>query len=192
MGRRKMKRIILYITAGITVVFLIAVAHYSLKEAIYDLGNKSPVQLSSNMSNELGKYVSVKSTIASNRLAHVGHQGIDMYFYPVNGFNKQLFIVTDGNKLPKEMIDGRTMITGQLMELSRIPFARSAYKDLKITPGTAYYAIKAGKAPNPRMIYTYIILLVIGSLFCIPIFIELKKARKESRGLLNEFAQVNA
>jgi hypothetical protein len=192
MGRREMKRIILYITAGITAVFLIAVAHYSLKEAIYDLGNKNPVQLSSNISNELGKYVSVKSTIASSRLAHVGHQGIDMYFYPVNGFNKQLFIVTDGNKLPKEMIDGKTMITGQLMELSRIPFARSAYKDLKTTPGTTYYAIKAGKAPNPRMIYTYIILLVIGSLFCIPIFMELKKARKEPRGLLNEFAQVNA
>jgi hypothetical protein len=187
-----MKRIILYVIAGITVVFLIAVAHYSLKEAIYDLGNKTPVKLSSNISNELGKYVSVKSTIASNRVAHVGHQGIDMYFYPVDGFNKQLFIVTDGNKLSKEMTGGRTEITGQLMELSRIPFARSAYKDLKTAPGATYYAIKAGKAPNPRMVYTYIILLVIGGLFCIPIFIELKKVRRETRRPLNEFAQANA
>jgi hypothetical protein len=192
MGRYEMKRIILYITAGITVIFLIAVAHYSLKEAIYDLGNKNPVTLSSNISNELGKFVSVKSTIADNRVAHVGHQGIDMYFYPVNGFNERLFVVTDGNKLPKEIIDGKNMVTGQLMELSRIPFARSAYKDLNTTPGTTYYAIKAGKAPNPSMIYTYIILLIIGSMFCIPIFIELKKARRETTRPLNEFAQANA
>jgi hypothetical protein len=172
-----MKRVIIYLIAGITALFLVLVAHYSLKEVIYNLGSADPKPVGSNISKQLDSYVSVKSPVANTGVAHVGHEGIDMYFYPISGYGKRVFAVTDGNILPLDIISGKTAAAGQLKELRRIPFASSAYKDLGIKPGVEYYAIRVGKALNPRLIYTYAVCLLIGGLFFIPILIELKKAR---------------
>lgn len=174
-----MKRIIIFMVAGITVIFLALVAHYSLKEIVYNLGDADPKPIGSNISEQLDGYITVKSPVANTGIAHVGHNGIDMYFYPISGFGKKLFVVTDGNTLSLDRISGKTAITGQLKELSRMPFARSAYEDLGVKPGEKYYAVKVGKKPNPGLIYTYAVCLIIGVLFFIPILVELKKLRQK-------------
>jgi hypothetical protein len=173
-----MKRVFIYLAVGVAALFLVAVAHYSLKEASYDLGSADPQPVNLNISQQVGSYVSVKGSVVESGVSHVGHEGIDMYFYPINGYGKHVFVVAEGNPLSKDMMSGKTAITGELKELSRIPFARSVYKDLGIKPGVDYYAVKAGKTPNPKLIYTYISLLLIGGLFFIPLIIELKKVRR--------------
>jgi len=163
-------------------LFFIAVAHYSLKEVVYNFSSTSPVPVGSNMSEQLGKFVTVKSKVFGSRVARVSHEGIEVYFYPVEGYDNQLYVVTDGNPLPGEMILGKTNMTGELKELSRIPFARSVYKDLgiKAKGESTFYAIKVGKVPNPRLIYTYGALLFVALLFFIPIYIEINKLRRKT------------
>ncbi|MBI4733917.1 MAG: hypothetical protein HY779_03745, partial [Rubrobacteridae bacterium] len=107
-------------------------------------------------------------------VASLNHNGIDMYFYPMEGYGNRMFVVTDGKPLAKESIAGEKPIIGELKELSRIPFARSAYAELGIRTGVKYFAVKEGKEPNPKMVLTYAVLLLIGSLFIIPIIMEVR------------------
>jgi hypothetical protein len=177
-----MKRFIIYGLAAVALVFFLAVAHYSIKEVIYNFSGNKPVPVSAKPSEQVGKFVSIKGKVFGSRVARVSHQGIEMYFYPVEGHANKLYVVTDGEQLPGEMIMGKTLMTGELKELSRIPFARSAYKDLglKDQSGAIYYAIKVGKTPNPSLVYTYGISLLLIAVFMIPVFYEIKLMRKKS------------
>lgn len=157
-------------------VFLVA-GRFASKEITYNLTGDRPERLDTKLSQPPGSYVWLQGRVQADKAVHLDRHGINMYFYPVSGYEGRVFVVSDGRPLPGNLLEGKANFSGQLKELERVPFARFAADKLNLRPGVEYFAVNPGKKPDPNTVYLYGAFLAVGIAFAFPIAMEVNMRR---------------